>query len=152
MFRHHYLALFSKDSWNKLQRTPIPKPCHLYVCVCLCEPWAYLGVESCASVVIPGQEAEVCLLVKLPKKWGLEILVGVYLLKFDRFDVQVLARETEKRLSSSGRTHTWMMYELESLSSVLTKKLTRSWVPYFSFSLAMTSSSLHDLPWEEVTN
>lgn len=86
--------------WHKLTHAVDIQPylCyeHFYVCVCLCEPYAYLGVESCASVVIPGQEAEVCLLVKLPKKWGLETLAGVYLLKLNRFDAQVSVRETEK--------------------------------------------------------
>lgn len=56
-------------------------------------------------------------------------------------------REKEKKgRASYCCTPTWMMCELESLSSVPTKKLTKSWVPYFSFSLATTSSNLHVSP------
>lgn len=44
--------------------------------ICHREPPAYLSVDSCARVVVPGQQAEARLLVKLPKKLGSETLVG----------------------------------------------------------------------------
>lgn len=46
-------------------------------------------------------------------------------------------------------TPTWMICDLESLSSMPMKKFITSWEPYFTFSLAMTSSSRHNLPEEK---
>ena len=46
---------------------------HLYVCKC--EQEAYLCIGPGASIIISGQEAKACLLVKLPKKSHLKKLV-----------------------------------------------------------------------------
>ena len=120
----------------------------LEVCVRRVYMLTCLRIGSRTCVVISGQEPETCLLVEL----GKQRKKSIYLQKQKElcgYDARV--RYTERKIrgiSSYICTPTWMMWELESLSSVPTKKLTKSWVPYFSFSLAMTSSSLHVLPEE----